>query len=331
MRLRWFGLWALALVAFCAAAGAWWVNAALGPRDATGESVAFEVTDGASLASVSASLEEAGLADALAFEWLARYRGLGSELKAGEYELTPRESAEQILERLTSGWVRMHTVSIPEGLRATEIAERLERAGLADSVEFLDGVANAAWIRELGLEGDSFEGYLFPETYRLARGLSTRAVLEAFADQFLAHWQMIEPAAREAGLSMREVVILASIVEKETGVPAERPRIASVFLNRLAAGMRLQTDPTVIYGVQDFDGNLTRAHLNDASNPYNTYQIQGLPPGPIANPGADALRSVVEPEASEFLYFVARGDGSHKFSKTYGEHARAVDRFQRGQ
>jgi UPF0755 protein len=331
VKLRWFALLALALIVISAAAGAWWVNAALGPRDPAGSSVAFEVTEGASLASVAASLEEAGLAHALAFEWLARYRGLGSELKAGEYELTPRESAEQILEQLTRGWVRMHTVSIPEGLRATEIALRLERAGLADSAEFLDGVANAAWMRELGLEGDNFEGYLFPETYRLARGLSTRAVLEAFAAQFLALWRTIEPGAREAGLSMREVVILASIIEKETGVPDERPRIASVFLNRLAEGMRLQTDPTVIYGVKDFDGNLTRAHLNDASNPYNTYQIRGLPPGPIANPGADALRSVVEPEASEFLYFVARGDGSHKFSKTYGEHARAVDRFQRGQ
>ncbi len=330
MKWRWFVLGISTVAVFGAAAAALWVKIALGPRDPDGPSVDFEVAEGVTLGAVAAQLESAGLVDAFAFEWLARYRGLGSELRAGEYELSPRESAHQILERLTEGWVRMRTVSIPEGLRATEIAVRLDEAGLADRDDFLEGVANTTWLNELGLEGDSFEGYLFPETYRLARGLGTRAVLEAFGEQFLATWRTIEDASEKAGLSMHDVVTLASIIEKETGVAHERPRIASVFLNRLAKGMRLQTDPTVIYGVENFDGNLTRAHLNDDTNPYNTYQIKGLPPGPIANPGAAALRAVVEPEDSEFLFFVSRGDGSHVFSKTYSEHARAVDRFQRG-
>jgi UPF0755 protein len=128
---------------------------------------------------------------------------------------------------------------------------------------------------------------------------------------------------------MREVVTLASIVEKETGVPEERARIASVFHNRLARGMRLESDPTVIYGISGFDGNLRRVHLEDAGNPYNTYRIAGLPPGPIANPGAEALRAAVRPERSDYLYFVSRGDGTHVFSRTYAEHAREVTRFQR--
>jgi UPF0755 protein len=128
---------------------------------------------------------------------------------------------------------------------------------------------------------------------------------------------------------MAKTVTLASIVEKETGAPAERPLIAAVFLNRLRRGMRLETDPSVIYGIADFDGNLRRAHLEDESNPYNTYRIAGLPPGPIANPGRDALVAVVRPAPSDYLYFVSRNDGTHQFSRTFEEHAAAVTRYQR--
>ena len=149
------------------------------------------------------------------------------------------------------------------------------------------------------------------------------------AREFLRNWKSVEPAALERGLSMRDVVILASIVEKETAAPEERPRIASVFHNRLEQGIPLATDPTVIYGIEDFDGNLTRAHLLDAKNPYNTYRHEGLPPGPISNPGAAALRAVVEPEESRYLFFVSRNDGTHVFSRTYAEHEKAVDRYQR--
>ena len=148
-------------------------------------------------------------------------------------------------------------------------------------------------------------------------------------EHFLSVWRPIEPVARERGLSMHEVVVLASLIEKETGAPEERPLIAAVFLNRLGRGMRLETDPAVIYGIAGFDGNLRRVHLQDESNPYNTYQHAGLPPGPIANPGAAALRAVVEPAGEDYLYFVARKDGTHQFSRTYGEHVRAVNRFQR--
>jgi UPF0755 protein len=148
-------------------------------------------------------------------------------------------------------------------------------------------------------------------------------------DHFFAVWREVEPRAAARGLSMREVVILASLIEKETGAPQERPLIAAVFLNRLGRGMRLETDPAVIYGIPNFDGNLRRAHLADVTNPYNTYQHGGLPPGPIASPGAAALSAVVDPAEADYLYFVARKDGTHQFSRSYGEHVRAVNRFQR--
>jgi UPF0755 protein len=151
----------------------------------------------------------------------------------------------------------------------------------------------------------------------------------AMVEQFRRAWGEIAPLARERGLPMRDVVILASLIEKETGAPQERPLIASVFLNRLRIGMRLETDPSVIYGIPDFDGNLRRRDLENAGNPYNTYRISGLPPGPIANPGAASLRAAVEPAETDYLYFVSRNDGSHTFSKSYAEHLAAVNRYQR--
>jgi UPF0755 protein len=146
---------------------------------------------------------------------------------------------------------------------------------------------------------------------------------------FLETYRELEPEASRQGIPMRELVTLASIVEKETGAPEERPLIAAVFLNRLARGMRLETDPTVIYGIENFDGNLKRVHLEDADNPYNTYRTRGLPPGPISNPGRAALEAVLRPADVPYLFFVSRNDGTHVFSKTYAEHARHVDRFQR--
>jgi len=303
---------------------------ALSPPGEAGEPVAFEVRRGASLQSVSRDLERAGLVrNALAFEWLARWRNRAGELRAGEYELSRRLSAERVLATITAGNVKTHELALPEGLTAVQIADRVEAAGLAEAAAFLAAVRDPEFAASLGVEGDTLEGYLFPETYQLARGLAPRAVVRTLVEQFLVVWAEIAPAAEAGNLSMRKVVTLASIVEKETGAPSERPLIAAVFLNRLRLGMRLETDPTVIYGIPGFDGNLTRAHLEDASNPYNTYRIVGLPPGPIANPGGAALRAVVEPAETEYLYFVSRNDGTHVFSRSYREHVNAVNRYQR--
>ena len=290
----------------------------------------FVVEHGASLAQVARQLEKAQLIrNALATEWLGRYRGDAGRLRSGEYELAPHWTPGAILTHLRSGPVYTYAVVLPEGINATGVAERLEAAGVVDAETFLEVVRNRETAEALGLEGDSLEGYLFPETYRMPRNLRADRVARILTDQFAETWKELEPVARARNMSMREVVTLASIIEKETATPEERPLIASVFHNRLRRGMRLETDPTVIYGIPEFDGNLRRHHLQDGSNPYNTYKHAGLPPGPIANPGAAALRAAVEPAESDYLFFVSRNDGSHAFSRTYAEHEKMVDRYQR--
>ncbi len=292
--------------------------------------VLFAVARGETLRSIANNLEGRGLVrDARSIIWLARWRGLASDLRAGEYLISPAQGPDEILARIAAGQVETYEVVLPEGLTARQIGERLEAAQLVDAEAFEKVVRDPAAAEKLGIEGQTLEGYLFPETYRLPRGLAPEEVARTLIDQFLETWAAIEPAAREQELSQLEVVTLASIVEKETGAAIERPLIAAVFRNRLRKGMRLETDPSVIYGIPDFDGNLRRRDLENRDNPYNTYRIPGLPPGPIASPGADALRAVVEPADVDFLYFVSRNDGTHKFSRTYREHVVAVNTFQR--
>ena len=327
---------AAAVLAVVIAAGGWlWIQRSLAPVDEDGgqaRPIEFEVESGDSLRHVADALEARGLIrNAKVTRWFAKARDLSSQLKVGEYELSATQSTKEILETLAQGRVRTHAVVIPEGQRASEIADRLAAAGLADREAFLEVVFDPEVPIRLGVEGSSLEGYLFPDTYRFARGLPPERVAEEMVGEFMRVYRDLGSATGENPLSMRELVTLASIVEKETGDPEERPLIAAVFLNRLKRGMRLETDPTVIYGIEDFDGNLRRAHLQDDSNPYNTYKIRGLPPGPIASPGRDALQAVREPADTAYLYFVSRNDGTHVFSKTYAEHGAAVDRFQRRQ
>lgn len=317
------------LVCFAAAGGmlGWSLRA---PSADTSE-IVFEVPRGATLDGVARALEAAGVVrSALTFGLLARVRGHAGTLRAGEYSLSASLPAETVLERIASGAVMTHRVVVPEGLTMAEVAARLEAAGLTDAGEFLAVVRDPALPGALGVEGENLEGYLFPETYELARGLPPREIARTMVEQFLRVWRPMAGRAAERGLSMRKVVVLASLVEKETAAHDERPLVAAVFLNRLARGMRLETDPSVIYGISDFDGNLRRAHLEDAHNPYNTYVFAGLPPGPISNPGQASLHAVVEPADADYLFFVARNDGTHQFSKTYEDHARAVARYQNG-
>jgi UPF0755 protein len=323
-----FALFVLAAVAAGSVAYAvWW---ALQPAAAVAAPVRYEVAPGATLGRVAADLEGRGVVrSALALRGIARWRGSAGRLHVGEYELSPAWSAARVLEQMVEGRVVTYPVTLPEGITAAEIAARLEQAGLAPAAEFLAVVRDPAAPAAFGVEGPTLEGYLFPETYQLPKSLTARQIAKIQVDQFLRVWREIEPKARARGLSMREVVTLASIVEKETGVGSERPLIASVFHNRLARGMRLESDPTTIYGIPDFDGNLKRAHLEDESNAWNTYRIAGLPPTPIASPGAASLRAVVEPAESDYLFFVSRNDGSHVFAKSFTEHVNNVNRFQR--
>jgi UPF0755 protein len=319
------------LLALLAVGAGVFVMRSLSPVAESQQSIHFRVQPGSSLGAVAWDLEREQLVrHAWAFETLARWRGLAGELRAGEYDLSQHLTTGQILERIAEGRVRTYRVVIPEGLTAVEIAQRLEEKGLADPGEFLAAIRTQELVNELDVEGESLEGYLFPETYQLARGLQAAEIARAMVAQFHLIWPEIAPRSETLGFSMLETVTLASIVEKETGVPEERSLIAAVFHNRMRRGMRLETDPTVIYGIPSFDGNLRRAHLEDAGNPYNTYQISGLPPGPIANPGAAALRAAVAPASSSYLYFVSRNDGTHQFSSSYAAHAAAVDRYQKG-
>lgn len=331
-RRVWIALSAALLVAVLALGlAAWRLQHGLRPADpaATATQV-FAVPPGATLSRVARELEAAGLVrSGLALRILARHRGVERSLHAGEYELSPAMTAGEILARIAEGRVRPLELVVPEGWTAADVARRLGDLGLAEPEAFLSVVHDSASAAELGVEGPGLEGYLFPETYHLQRGLEAREIARTLVEQFLVVWRPLEAEARAQGLGMRQVATLASIVEKETAAGEERPLIAAVFRNRLRLGMRLDSDPTVIYGIAGFDGNLRRVHLEDEGNPYNTYRIAGLPPGPIANAGAEALRAVVRPAEADYLYFVSRNDGTHVFSRSLREHAENVRRWQK--
>ncbi len=237
------------------------------------------------------------------------------KIRAGEYVFAPGLKPDEVLGQLLQGDFSTRRITIPEGWSVKEIAKFLASQGLVQEERFLE--------KARGLEGT-----LYPDTYEIYKPKDEDEVLKRFTDRFEEVWEK-DFAARAAfvGMSRQEVVTLASIVEKETGKAEERPLIASVFLNRLRIGMPLATDPTVIYGIPNFDGNLTKQNLN-TPGPYNTYLNVGLPPTPIANPGADAVRAVLNPAMTEYLYFVSKNDGTHHFSKTEAEHSAAVRKYQ---
>jgi UPF0755 protein len=253
-------------------------------------------------------------------------------LRAGEYAFTGPIRPDDVLERLYKGEVRLHRFTVPEGLRGDEIAAIVGASGLAAEADFAAAIRDPAFSRALGLPYGGLEGFLYPDTYSFARGVTARAIAEAMVARFKEEYARAN-AQRASGvvLSLGEVATLASIVEKETGRPEERPRIACVFHNRLRLGMRLQTDPTVMYATMLRTGrwsrNISRADLL-APHPYNTYAVGGLPPGPIANAGAAALRATLAPATCNDLYFVSRNDGTHVFCPDLRCHNAAVQQWQ---
>lgn len=286
------------------------------------------VREGMSLNEAADELERKGLItdDTLFILW-AKLMGYSRKIKAGEYRLSSGMAPIRILEILTRGIIITHPVTIPEGFSRVQIAELLDRKELVDRERFLSVTDQPLFLKKYMISGPSLEGYLYPDTYQFGRGLSADSVIDTMIRRFR---KLIEPfnrAIEESGMTLEQVVTLASIVEKETGRAEERPVIASVFLNRIKKGMRLESDPTVIYGLKGFNGNLTREDLSRPT-PYNTYVIRGLPPGPIANPGLEAIKAVLYPARTDYLYFVSKNDGSHHFSRTLKEHNRAVMIYQ---
>ncbi|HQY57805.1 MAG: endolytic transglycosylase MltG [Nitrospira sp.] len=264
-----------------------------------------------------------------AFLLLGKTRDIDRKIRPGEYELDASMSPQDILAKLLAGRVVLHPVTIPEGYSLTQIAEVLAAQQVTDTKDFTKLVRDRTFISSLGIEADSLEGYLFPETYSFPRQTKAKEVIKAMVDGLHRVWgaELQEQAARMK-LSLHQVLTLASVIEKETGAKDERELIAAVFHNRLRKKIPLQSDPTVIYGLPAFDGNIHKRDLSVPS-PYNTYRVQGLPPGPIASPGAQSLRAALFPAQASYLYFVSRNDGTHQFSSTLAEHNQAVEKYQK--
>jgi UPF0755 protein len=306
---------------------------AMAPGPLSGPPRNVVIPAGTGLRAIARSLHEEGvIASERGFVALALVNRAESRLRAGEYEFTAGVTPRRVLERLKSGDVKRYQVTLREGLTVERMSEAIGRMGLVAPDRLLALARDPGFARSLGLPRETLEGYCFPDTYTLTRGLSAGEIWKLLVSRFrevYAAERASAGAPEGLDLTDHEIVTLASIVEKETGLPEERPLISAVFLNRLKRGMRLQSDPTVIYGIRDFNGNLTRADL-EAPTPYNTYTGDGLPPGPIANPGRAALRAVLKPAPVDYLYFVSRNDGSHHFSRTLSEHNRAVRAYQQG-
>jgi UPF0755 protein len=300
------------------------------PYDDQARRIRVVVAERATLDQTARLLDEKGLLRfPVLFTSLAQFLGQDRSIRAGEYSLHTSMSPNEVLQRLCRGAVVLHKITVPEGYTVRQIAGILAGKGFASREEILRTSRDVDFVRTLGFEGESLEGYLFPETYLFAMGLSPQEILKAMARRFGTVYSP-EMRARqdELGWRLREVVTMASIVEKETACKEEKPLIASVLVNRLRRDMPLQCDPTVIYGLEDFDGNLRKEHLR-SPNPYNTYLNKGLPPGAICNPGLDSLRAALYFEDTSYLYFVSKSDGTHHFSSRLEDHAQAVEFYQK--
>ncbi len=317
------------LLAAVVAAGVIYRNFIITPLNIEGSGLTYEVASGMTLKMIAQDLQQRGvLSRAPYLVWLSYLRSEKHSVRAGEYVLVPGTTPPQLLEQLALGKVTGHALTLVEGwtfrqmLAAVARNEKLEHT--------LNGLSDAEIMSRLGFAGQHPEGRFYPDTYHFPKGTSDADFLKrayrAMEQHLQAAWE-----SRSADLPFNtpeEALILASIVEKETGLASERPLIAGVFVRRMRIGMALQTDPTVIYGLGDsFDGNLRRSDLT-ADTPYNTYTRVGLPPTPIAMPGLDSIRAVLHPAPGDALFFVARGDGGHVFSATLEEHNRAVFKYQ---
>ncbi|RMH09261.1 MAG: endolytic transglycosylase MltG [Nitrospirae bacterium] len=308
-----------------------WVWAHLQPVGSPDRHVRIEVPPGTTFSEVADRLAAKHLIRSKwVFLWVGRLTGAERRILPGEYDIHGGMTAMDIIHHLVHGQVVQHLVTIPEGYSVRQIAELLARKRLTDRNTFLRLTVDPEFIHTLGLQVSSLEGYLFPDSYLLTRFMEPEIIIRRMVERLHHVWTPERRArARELGMSLHEVLTLASVIEKETGDPTERGLISGVFHNRLRRQIPLQSDPTVIYAIKEFDGNLRKSDLRIES-PYNTYRVTGLPPGPIANPGEAAIHAALYPASTPFMYFVSRNDGSHHFSRTLAEHQRAVQKYQLG-
>lgn len=290
----------------------------------------FDFSEGYSFRKFAGELESSGIiSSARLFVVYARMRGADGKVKAGSYQLSDGLSPAEILRRMVAGEIFAYRFAVPEGYSTYQVAELLENRGLFRKEDFLKQCADRALLKDLGIDGKSVEGYLFPSTYSIPPRMDAEGVIRMMVGQFeKVYGQRFAARVKSLGISRRAVITLASIIEKEAVIPAERPLIASVFKNRLDRRMPLQSDPTAVYGIRAFSGKVSKQDITRRS-PYNTYMIKGLPPGPIGNPGGEAIEAVLVPATTNYLYFVAKKDGSHFFSATLEEHNRAVRKYLR--
>ncbi|MBU4419855.1 MAG: endolytic transglycosylase MltG [Proteobacteria bacterium] len=262
------------------------------------------------------------------FNLLARIKGYDKKIKAGEYLLSSSMPPNKIFQIMVGGKVRLYKLTIPEGYSLNQIASNIAGAGLGKEEEFLRAANDSSLVHEEGIDAETFEGYLFPDTYYFPKTITPGMIIFTMVNRFNSVFtSAFKEQAKKLGLSIHQIVTLASIIEKETGDPEERNIISSVFHNRLKKNMRLESDPAVIYGIKDFDGNIKKIHLKTPT-PYNTYLIHGLPTGPIANPGIKAIEAALYPTDTDFLYFVSKKDNTHIFSTNINDHNKAVQKYQ---
>ena len=291
-----------------------------------------EVTSGAGPATIGQKLVEAGVVSD-AYTWRAALwiSGRSRDLKAGEYRFDQPMNALAVVDKIARGDVYRRLVTFREGLTIHEMSLIYEQEGLGPGEDFRKAARDASLVQDLDPEARDLEGYLFPDTYSLRRETPASALVSQMLESFKKVFTpALQDAAKARGLTVRQAVTLASLVEKETGVAEERPVVAAVYLNRHAIKMPMQADPTVIYAMQragNYNGNIRKEDLQ-IDSPYNTYRYPGLPPGPIAAPGKASIEAAVNPAQVDYLYFVSKNDGSHVFARTLDEHNRNVQEWQ---
>jgi len=289
-----------------------------------------QVTEGMSFKAIASTLQKEGVLRYRGyFEIIGRLQGISRKVRIGYYGLNTSMSLWEVLEALRKGRIIEYEVVVPEGYNLYQIGWTLSGTPLiSDPQEFISLVKNKEYVHSLGIEADTLEGYLFPDTYYLPKGIKLEDIPKRMVQRFKAVFvDSYLARAEELGFTEQQILTLASIIEKEAKVSSERKLIAAVYHNRLKQGMRLQADPTAVYGTKAWVTKVTRQDLKRRS-PYNTYLHKGLPPGPIANPGQGSILAALYPENVDYLFFVAQGDGSHYFSKDYEAHEKAVGRYR---